>query len=490
MPSLNPSLSLPRYGSPCPLLLMCVNCFTKALGHVFKTLIADNYNDFRSWPVDFRWDEVGTQSNGYSALNDAGTAAGVLLMQATPQGSRSGSQTHFLNQIRDLSRQLVSYALAHSLGRWLVYPGSMFITTKALLPMLLEGQALLLDKYKGQRAKLKACDGNEIDTMFMDRRKRPGRQNRGLRLVICCEGNAGFYEMGCLAAPLEAGYSVLGWNHPGFAGSSGDPSPQNDANAMDVVVKYALHRLNFLPECVVIYGWSIGTFTATWATMTYPRLGALVLDAPFDDLMPLALKVLPTFCKGLVEHTVREHFNLNVAEQLCCYAGPVLLIRRTLDEVVNTEALSSENSEDQAPRSIDLEGNRGNYLLLKLLKYRYPRVMTVETMAAVKHWLQAANPEQEAAVCQKYCVDGKWCLTVLQNYKTKIIKSRKKLRWKDQNTSPNPNGPDFPWSVGEDLSPVQQKRLAIFLAQKYMKNVEATHCCPLGAEDFQLPWTL
>ncbi|XP_074083583.1 ABHD16B [Macrotis lagotis] len=490
MPSLSPSLSLPRYGSPCPLLFMCVNCFAKAFGQVFKTLIDGSYNDFRNWPVDFRWDEVMGQSHGAPALKGAGAAGGVLLMQATRQGGRSGSQTHLLAQIRDLPLQMASYALAHSLGRWLVYPGSTFLTTKALLPLLLEGQALLLDKYKGQRAKLKACDGNEIDTMFLDRRERPGRWERGLRLVICCEGNAGFYEMGCLAAPLEAGYSVLGWNHPGFAGSSGEPSPQNDANAMDVVVKYALHRLNFLPECVVIYGWSIGSFAATWATMTYQQLGALVLDAPFDDLMPLALKVLPPFCKGLVEHTVREHFNLNVAEQLCCYPGPVLLIRRTLDEVVNTEALSSENSGDQGPRSINLEGNRGNNVLLKLLQYRYPKVMTDEAMAAVKHWLLAAKPEQEAEICQKYCVDSKWCSTILQNYKTKIYKSRKKLKWKDQSIFPNPHGTDFPWRVGEDLSPIQQKRLAIFLAQKYMKNVEATHCCPLDAEDFQLPWTL
>ncbi|XP_068928888.1 protein ABHD16B [Petaurus breviceps papuanus] len=488
MPSLTPSLSQSHCGSPCPLLLMCVNCFEKALGQMLKTLRADDYNDFRSCPVDFRWDEVSTQSNGYPAVSDDEAAAGVLLMQATPQGSHNDSQTHFLNHIRDLPHQLVSYALAHSLGRRLVYPGS--LRTKELLPILLKGQALLLDNYKGQRAKLKACDGNEIDTMFLDQRRQPGSQDRGLRLVICCEGNSGFYEMGCLAAPLKAGYSVLGWNHPGFAGSSGDPSPQNDANAMDVVVKYALHRLNFLPEHVVIYGWSIGTFTATWATMTYPQLGALVLDAPFDDLMPLALKKLPTFCKGLVQRIVREHFNLNVAEQLCCYQGPVLLIRRTLDKVVNTKAVSSENNDNQTPGTINLEGNRGNYLLLKLLKYRYPRVMTDETVAAVKHWLQAANPEQEAAICQKYCVDGKWCLTILQNYMSKICKSGKKLRWKDQSTFPNHHSLDFPWSVGEDLPPVQQKRLGIFLAQKYMKNFEATHCHPLHPEDFQLPWTL
>ena len=38
--------------------------------------------------------------------------------------------------------------------------------------------------------------------------------------VICCEGNSGFYEVGCMVTPMEAGYSVLGWNHPGFAGST------------------------------------------------------------------------------------------------------------------------------------------------------------------------------------------------------------------------------------------------------------------------------
>lgn len=32
---------------------------------------------------------------------------------------------------------------------------------------------------------------------------------------------------------------------------------------------------------------------ATWAAMTYPEISALVLDASFDDLVPLALKVMP-----------------------------------------------------------------------------------------------------------------------------------------------------------------------------------------------------
>lgn len=33
-------------------------------------------------------------------------------------------------------------------------------------------------------------------------------------------GNAGFYEIGIMSTPLSKKYSVVGWNHPGFAGST------------------------------------------------------------------------------------------------------------------------------------------------------------------------------------------------------------------------------------------------------------------------------
>ncbi|CAO2577224.1 Protein ABHD16B [Lemmus lemmus] len=434
---------------------MCVICFVKALVQVFKIYLTANYTyNFRGWPVDFRWNDVHASGSGSShrALTCAAAAA------EPPRGARSQAQC-LLQQIRELPSQLASYVLAHSLGRWLVYPGSMFLMTRALLPLLQQGQERLVERYRGRRAKLVACDGNEIDTMFMDRRKHPGSHGNGLRLVICCEGNAGFYEMGCLSAPLEAGYSVLGWNHPGFGGSTGAPFPQHDANAMDVVVKYALHRLNFLPEHVVVYGWSIGGFTATWATMTYPELGALVLDATFDDLVPLALKVMPNSWKGLVVRTVREHFNLNVAEQLCRYPGPVLLLRRTQDEVVSTSNHG------------DVEGNRGNELLLRLLQHRYPSVMAREGSTVVTRWLRTSNLAQEAAFYARYRVDEEWCLAMLRSYRGR-------------------HGPTFPWLVGQDLSARRRRQLALFLARKHLKNLEATHYSPLEPEDFQLPWRL
>lgn len=83
--------------------------------------------------------------------------------------------------------------------------------------MLLQGRTKVITQDKGRRNKVKTADGNGIDTMFVDNREKSAN---GRTLVICSEGNAGFYEIGIMSTPMELQYSVLGWNHPGFAGSS------------------------------------------------------------------------------------------------------------------------------------------------------------------------------------------------------------------------------------------------------------------------------
>ncbi|KAG8506040.1 Phosphatidylserine lipase ABHD16A, partial [Galemys pyrenaicus] len=381
-----------------------------------------SYNfDFRSWPVDFHWEEPSSRKESRGGPS----RRGVALLR--PEPLHRGKADTLLDRVKKLPCQITSLLVAHTLGRRMLYPGSVYLLQKALMPVLLQGQARLVEEYNGRRAKLLACDGNEIDTMFVDRRGTAEPQ--GQKLVICCEGNAGFYEVGCVSTPLEAGYSVLGWNHPGFAGSTGVPFPQNEANAMDVVIQYAIYRLGFQPQDIILYAWSIGGFTATWAAMSYPDISAVILDASFDDLVPLALKVMPDSWRGLVTRTVRQHLNLNNAEQLCRYQGPVLLIRRTKDEIITTTVPE------------DIMSNRGNDLLLKLLQHR------------------------------RWEVEEDWCLSVLRSYQTE-------------------HGPDFPWSVGEDMSAEGRRQLALFLAKMHLHNFEATHCTPLPTQNFQMPWHL
>jgi len=127
------------------------------------------------------------------------------------------------------------------------------------------------------------------------------REEHGDTLVICCEGNTGFYEVGIMYTPISAGYSVLGWNHPGFGGSTvsvcgqnlfhldfivclytciivfqGSPYPDQELNAMDVVMQFAIHSLNFMPENILLFGWSIGGYPSSWAAMNYPDVGGVV----------------------------------------------------------------------------------------------------------------------------------------------------------------------------------------------------------------------
>ena len=104
----------------------------------------------------------------------------------------------------------------------------------------------------------------------------PRGTEEGKTLVICCEGNAGFYEIGIMATPITCGYSTLGWNHPGFYGSSGTPYPDQERMAVDSVMQFAINKLGFRVEDIVVMGWSIGGYTSSWLAMNYPDIKGLV----------------------------------------------------------------------------------------------------------------------------------------------------------------------------------------------------------------------
>lgn len=115
-------------------------------------------------------------------------------------------------------------------------------------------------------------------------------------------GNAGFYEIGIMTTPLALDYSVLGWNHPGFGGSTvrhlcyklnavtynsmvhtlsllfiqGRPYPSEDQNAIDAVMQFAINALGFHPENILLYGWSIGGYSALYAATQYPNIKGVV----------------------------------------------------------------------------------------------------------------------------------------------------------------------------------------------------------------------
>uniref|UniRef100_A0A1B6CN26 Uncharacterized protein n=1 Tax=Clastoptera arizonana TaxID=38151 RepID=A0A1B6CN26_9HEMI len=237
--------------------------FQKTLTSAKKNLNAENKKalmvydfDFEQWPVEFRWNEVegdDSKTRRFDSPSNYRVAEGSLMY---------------------VPCSIISYLAAHSIGIRLIYPGSVSALGYMMSPLLLQGRATMIEKDDGERFKLKAHDGNEIDAFFVDRRDK--RSGNGSTLVICSEGNAGFYEIGIMVTPLRANYSVLGWNHPGFGGSTGMPYPNQEQNAMDVVMQFAIHKLGFLPEQIVLFGWSIGGYTTAWAAKAYPDVKAVV----------------------------------------------------------------------------------------------------------------------------------------------------------------------------------------------------------------------
>lgn len=122
-----------------------------------------------------------------------------------------------------------------------------------------------------------------------------------------------------------------------------------------------------------------------------------MLDATFDDLLPLALARMPDSLSPLVHYTIRKHLNLPVAAQvvfvngffsksvlifiagssemvenfqLSCYKGPVVLIRRRRDELLATLEHGSDEEK--------LLSNRTNELLKVLIRSRHPGAMDSE----------------------------------------------------------------------------------------------------------------
>lgn len=138
-------------------------------------------------------------------------------MISTGQGDLSNQiQSTVFERLCHYPLLFLGYLCVNIFGRRLMFPGSLQILRHTMNRALLNGRTNLIVSYRAKRCVLHAADGNRIDTMFIDRRS----TDQGQILIITCEGNAGFYEVGCMNTPIEAGYSVLGWNRPGFAESS------------------------------------------------------------------------------------------------------------------------------------------------------------------------------------------------------------------------------------------------------------------------------
>lgn len=396
------------------------------------TRLAEYDFDMTSHPVTFRHDESAVKP--------------LRIMSSRRRG--------LLERLQRLPLSLLRGLAAHYIARRLIYPGSVSVYKLLISDSLSAGRAGLKRHHDAHRARLLAADGNSIDCMFVDKRGSPDSTAHGNRLVICCEGNAAFYEMGMMEIPIGVGYSVLGWNHPGFGDSTGLPFPSQEFNAVDVVVRYAVTDLGFTFQDIILFAWSIGGYSASCAAMSYPDIGAVIVDASFDDLCPLVENRVHPLLRSFSRGMVKEFYDLNISEQLCRYPGPIIVVRRLYDEMMSEES--------------DLQSNRGNYLLINILQNRYPKLVFKESRDWLQRWLEAETDTDRILLTSRCSVNAAVCSSRLKTYMAEF-------------------GPSYPWAVGDKLSQAEKIQLLLYLAGQYMLHFDATHCASLPSNYFRVP---
>lgn len=72
------------------------------------------------------------------------------------------------------------------------------------------------------------------------------------------------------------------------------PYPEQLTSAGDAVMQYAI-SLGFKVENIILFSWSIGGFAVSWLSNQYPEVKAIVMDACFDNITPLAQQQMPKF---------------------------------------------------------------------------------------------------------------------------------------------------------------------------------------------------
>ncbi|RTG89110.1 uncharacterized protein DC041_0012880 [Schistosoma bovis] len=177
------------------------------------------------------------------------------------------------------------WIIAHTIGIRMTYVGCTWILNSLTFKARLDARSRLQMKYNIQRVGLSTREGEFVEAFYADRRIKSSSKSispeqddlNGEILVLCCEGNGGYPEIGTPWVPLERGYSVLGWNHPGFGESTGLPFPEKEQNAVEACFLFAVHRLHFQPSQIFVLGWSIGGYTASWIAMNYPDIAGLSL---------------------------------------------------------------------------------------------------------------------------------------------------------------------------------------------------------------------
>jgi fermentation-respiration switch protein FrsA (DUF1100 family) len=118
---------------------------------------------------------------------------------------------------------------------------------------------------------IESSDGNQIACRHL------GNKRSDL-LVIYSHGNG--EDLGHIEPILknyrDAGFSILAYDYPGYGLSSGKPSEQATYNSLEAVVGFAVERLGYATEDIILHGRSVGSGPSIELATRYEFRGLIV----------------------------------------------------------------------------------------------------------------------------------------------------------------------------------------------------------------------
>ena len=132
---------------------------------------------------------------------------------------------------------------------------------------------------------LVSSGGNRIYGFFVTPLPDTTRQLENATTVLYCHGNAVNINRfwGRVELLWEAGFRVFIFDYQGYGMSEGEPSAEACYADARVSLEYCLGRPDVTDSLVAYYGWSLGSWVATYLAADSVRPLGLMLESPYSS---------------------------------------------------------------------------------------------------------------------------------------------------------------------------------------------------------------